>query len=148
MNTICKEFVRYIVSTAPKHNKQNVENAVCQKYSLIKDRKVFHNEYFAVRFSYSKSSSDSFSNTVLSLSALEKYDTIPFFVVLVRQNSDNLMLLSNSTFLKRVSHSSHELSMTNIRGSFNGSDIMRDYNGILNNPTYFDELFNIHMGLD
>ncbi len=148
MNTVCREFVNYIICGAPKHNKQNVENAVCQKYSLIKDRKVFHNDYFAVRFSYSKSDSESFSNTVLSLSALEKYDSIPFFVVLVRQNSDNLMLLSNSTFLKKVSHSSQELSLTNIRGSFNGSDIIRDYNGMRNNPANFDELFNIHSGLD
>lgn len=148
MNTVCREFVNYIICGAPKHNKQNVENAVCQKYRLIKDRKVFHNDYFAVRFSYSKSDSESFSNTVLSLSALEKYDSIPFFVVLVRQNSDNLMLLSNSTFLKKVSHSSQELSLTNIRGSFNGSDIIRDYNGMRNNPANFDELFNIHSGLD
>lgn len=148
MNTVCKEFVNYIVESAPKHNKQSVENAVCQKYRLIKDRKVFHNEYFAVRFSYSKSDSESFSNTVLSLSALEKYDSIPFFVVLVRQNSDNLMLLSNTTFLKKVSHSSQELSTTNIRGSFNGSDIMREYNGLRNSPTHFDELFCIHQGFD
>lgn len=148
MNTVCKEFVNYIVESAPKHNKQSVENAVCQKYRLIKDRKVFHNEYFAVRFSYSKSDSESFSNTVLSLSALEKYDSIPFFVVLVRQNSDNLILLSNTTFLKKVSHSSQELSTTNIRGSFNGSDIMREYNGLRNSPTHFDELFCIHQGFD
>lgn len=148
MNTICRDFVNYIVDEAPKHNKQIVENAVCHKYRLTKDRKVFHNDYFAVRFSYSKSDSESFSNTVLSLSALEKYDAIPFFVVLVRQNSENLMLLSNSTFLKKVSHSSQELSLTNIRGSFNGSDIMREYNGVRNNPTNFDELFNIHQGLD
>jgi hypothetical protein len=58
------------------------------------------------------------------------------------------MLLSNSTFLKKVSHSSQELSLTNIRGSFNGSDIIRDYNGMRNNPANFDELFNIHSGLD
>lgn len=148
MNTICKDFVSFVVESAPKHNKQNVENAVCQRYNLIKDRKVFHNDYFAVRFSYSKSNSESFSNTVLSLSALEKYDTIPFFVVLVRQNSDNLLLLSNSTFLKKISHSSQELSMTNIRGSFNGSDIMREFNGISNTPSCFDELFSIHKGFD
>lgn len=85
MNISCKEFVNYIVTDAPKHNKQRVENDVCIKYNLTKDRKVYHNDNFAVRFSYSKSSSDSFSNTVLSLSALEKYDKIPFFVVLVRQ---------------------------------------------------------------
>ena len=148
MNTKCKEFVDYIVNHAPQHNKHVVENDVFDHFNLIKDRKVYHNEYFAVRFSYSKSASDSFSNTVLSLSALEKYDKIPFFVVLVRQPSTNLILLANTTFLKKISHSSQELSMTNIKGSFNGSDIMRDYDSKLNAPENFDYLFAIHQGLD
>lgn len=148
MNQTCKDFVEYIVTSAPKHNKQMVEDAVSGKFHLTKDRKVYHNDYFAVRFSYSQSSSDSFSNTILSLSALEKYDKIPFFVVLVRQNADNLILLSNTTFLKKISHSSQELSMTNIRGSFNGSDIMRDYDGRANAPENFDFLFALHQGLD
>ena len=148
MNNLCKEFVQYITHEAPTHNKSMVEDAVAKRFSLTKDRKVYHNDYFAVRFSYSKSQSSSFSNTVLSLSALEKYDKIPFFVVLVRQCADNLILLANSTFLKKVSHSSQELSMTNIKGSFNGSDIMRDIDGRANAPDNFDYLFAIHQGLD
>ena len=148
MNSKCKEFVDYIVNHAPQHNKQVVEDDVCAHFNLTKDRKVYHNEYFAVRFSYSKSASDSFSNTVLSLSALEKYDKIPFFVVLVRQPSTNLILLANTTFLKKISHSSQELSMTNIKGSFNGSDIMRDYDDKSNSPANFDYLFAVHQGLD
>ena len=148
MNATCKDFVHFIIQEAPKHNKTRVEDAVSYKYNLIKDRKVYHNQYFAVRFSYSKSSSDSFSNTVLSLSALEKYDKIPFFVVLVRQSADNLIMLANTTFLKKISHSSQELSMTNIKGSFNGSDIMRDYDGRSNTASNFDYLFAIHQGLE
>lgn len=148
MNSKCKEFVDYIVNHAPQHNKQIVEDDVSAHFNLTKDRKVYHNEYFAVRFSYSKSASHSFSNTVLSLSVLEKYDKIPFFVVLVRQSSTNLILLANTTFLKRISHSSQELSMTNIKGSFNGSDIMRDYDNMKNEPENFDYLFALHQGLD
>lgn len=148
MNSKCKEFVDYIVNHAPQHNKQIVEDDVSAYFNLTKDRKVYHNEYFAVRFSYSKSASHSFSNTVLSLSVLEKYDKIPFFVVLVRQSSTNLILLANTTFLKRISHSSQELSMTNIKGSFNGSDIMRDYDNMKNEPENFDYLFALHQGLD
>lgn len=148
MNATCKDFVHYIIQKAPKHNKTHVEDAVSCRYNLIKDRKVYHNQYFAVRFSYSKSASDSFSNTVLSLSALEKYDKIPFFVVLVRQSADNLILLANTTFLKKISHSSQELSMTNIKGSFNGSDIMRDYDGKSNTASNFDYLFAVHQGLE
>lgn len=148
MNSKCKEFLDYIVNYAPQHNKQVVEDDVCTHFKLIKDRKVYHNEYFAVRFCYSKSASDSFSNTVLSLSALEKYDKIPFFIVLVRKSSTNLILLANTTFLKKISHSSQELSMTNIKGSFNGSDIMRKYEGKSNSPENFEFLFALHQGLD
>lgn len=149
MNTKCKEFIDYIIDQkAPKHNKQNVIDSVSSHFNLTQDGKVYHNEYFAVRFSYSSSTSTSFSNTVLALSVLEKYDKIPFFVVLVRRNADNIILLSNTTFLKKISHSSQELSMTNIKGSFNGSDIMREYNSISNSPENFDFLFALHQGLD
>ncbi len=148
MNKLCKEFVEYVMSSAPKHNKGVVEDDIRSKFSLIQDRKVFHNESFAVRFSYSKSDSSSFSNTILSLSALEKYDKIPFFVVLVRQSADNLILLANTTLLRKISHSSQTLSMTNIKGSFNGSDIIREFNGKSNSPENFDYLFAVHQGLD
>lgn len=148
MNSKCKEFVEYIVNGAPQHNKQAVEDDVCAHFHLTLDRKVYHNEYFAVRFSYSKSDSDTFGNTVLSLSALEKYDKIPFFVVLVRKSCANLILLANTTFLKKISHSSQELSMTNIKGSFNGSDIMREFNNRKNAPENFDYLFAVHQGMD
>lgn len=72
MNSKCKEFVEYIVNGAPQHNKQVVEDDVCTHFHLTRDRKVYHNDYLAVRFSYSKSASDTFSNTVLSLSKGDK----------------------------------------------------------------------------
>jgi len=148
MNDQCNAFVQFLLNDAPTHNKELVERAAMERFLLTKDRKVYHNDYFAVRFSYSKSTSASFSNTVLSLSALEKYDKIPFFVVLVRKCADNLVLLANSTFIKKISHSSQELSMTNIKGSFNGSDIMREYDGRGNSSENFDYLFAVHQGLD
>ena len=148
MNSKCKEFVDYILNIAPKNNKGLVAKTVSEHFQLTKDRCVYHNNYYAVRFCYSKKKTDSFSNTVLSLSALEKYDKIPFFVVLVRKDADNLILLSNTTFLKKISHSSQELSMTNIRGSFNGSDIIREYDGISNTPENFESLFALHQGFD
>lgn len=148
MNSKCTDFVNYIINHAPQHNKQVLIDDACAKFSFIRDRTVYHNDSFAVRFSYSKSSSDSFSNTVLSLSALEKYDKIPFFVVLVRKTSSNMILLANTTFLKKISHSSQKLSMSNIVGSFNGSDIMRCCYDKENSHENFDSLFAIHQGLD
>lgn len=146
MNKIVHQFVNDIIFNAPTGDKDSVIKYVCNKYQFTLDRKVYYCRYFAVRFSYSQSGA--FSNTVLSLSALQKYDKIPFFVVLVRNGASNIIYLANSTFLSKISHSSKELSMCNIKGSFNGSDIVKEYNGLKNSPDNFDELFALHEGLE
>lgn len=146
MNSFVCAFVKDICENAPTGSKEAVINYVTTNYPLTLDRKVYYCRYFAVRFSYSKNGT--FSNTVLSLSALQKYDKNPFFVVLVRGNGSNLIYLANSTFISKISHSSRELTMYNIKGSFNGSDIMKSYAGKENAPKNFNELFAIHEGLD
>lgn len=124
MNPSVNAFVRDVCENAPTGSKESLINYITSYYPLTLDRKVYYCRYFAVRFSYSKNGA--FSNTVLSLSALQKYDKIPFFVVLVRGNGGNLIYLANSTFISKISHSSKELTMCNIKGSFNGSDIMKN----------------------
>lgn len=146
MNELVHQFVDDITNNAPTGNKETVIKYVLSKYQLTQDRKVYYCRYFAVRFSYSQSGA--FSNTVLSLSALQKYDKVPFLVVLVRDNRNNIVYLANSTFISKISHSSRELSMTNIKGSFNGSDIIKEYANIPNTPENLDDLFAIHQGLD
>jgi hypothetical protein len=59
----------------------------------------------------------------------------------------NYTFLANTTLLKKISHSSQELRENNILGSFNGSDIMRDFEGINNTPENIERLFNIHSGV-
>lgn len=125
----------------PGMPKTHYMDAIQKVFNLTKDRSVYSCEDFAVRFCTSKT--QSFSNTVLSLSALEKYDSKPFIVVLCTPDT-TLYYLANSTFLKKISHSSKELRMDNIKGSFNGSDIMKDYDGIANEPRNFEKLFAIH----
>ena len=145
MNKIVSEFVNYVVSTScPKNDKAKVKKAIQDKFSLTLDRSVFYCKYFAVRVSYTKTTS--FSNTILSLSNLQKYDHIPFFVILVSGINTNKVFLANTTFLSKISHSSQQLSMTNIRGSFNGSDIIKMYQGFENNAKNFEKLFAFHYG--
>lgn len=140
------EFVEDLMQNAPRTSKDAVINYALKKYTFVQDRKVYRNNHFAVRFSYSRN--HSFSNTILSLSALEKYDKIPFLVCLLSGQSTISFYLANTTFLKKISHSSHYLSINNIVGSFNGSDIMRSYQGIENKPRNFEKLFAIHQGWD
>lgn len=145
MNKIVSEFVNYVVSKkCPQNDKTAVKKAIQDNFSLVSDRSVFYCKYFAVRISYTKTTS--FSNTVLSLSKLQRYDHIPFFVVLVSGINSNRIFLANTTFLSKISHSSQQLSMTNIKGSFNGSDIIRTYQNIENNAKNFEKLFAFHQG--
>lgn len=145
MNKIVSEFVNYVVSKkCPQNDKTAVKKAIQDNFSLVSDRSVFYCKYFAVRISYTKTTS--FSNTVLSLSHLQRYDHIPFFVVLVSGINSNRIFLANTTFLSKISQSSQQLSMTNIKGSFNGSDIIRTYQNIENNAQNFEKLFAFHQG--
>jgi hypothetical protein len=123
------------------HDKTMLSDLFKKRFKLTQDRKIFYNSDFAIRFS--KSRTESFSNTVLSLSALRKYDNKPFFVCLVTP-IHNIIYLANSSFLKKISHSSQQLRIDNIKGSFNGTDILREISGIENKIENFNELFNIH----
>ncbi len=122
-------------------DKAALATRIQQQYNLVKDRSVYYCKWFAVRFC--KSNSRAFGNTVLSLSALQKYDDRPFIVCLVTP-TENFLMLANTTFLKKISHSSQELRIDNIKGSFNGSDIMRFYEDVENCENNFEFLFTSH----
>ena len=54
------------------------------------------------------------------------------------------LTLANTTFLHKISHSSQDLRVDNIKGSFNGHDIMREFEGVCNEPQNFEYLFSCH----
>jgi hypothetical protein len=135
------QFIRSLKEENPRFSKDQIASATATKFNLKLSRKVFHCTDFAIRFSTAKGSS--FSNTVLSLSALAAYDKAPFIVCIVRPK-DVEFLLANSTFLKKISHSSHQLRVDNVKGSFLGHDIIRDFEGLRNCPGDFENLFAIH----
>lgn len=143
-----KSVIDHLICVIEMNNgigdKEKLADIVQKEFGLVKDRRVFANEDFAIRFS--KSKGKKMGNTVLSLSALQKYDTRPFFVCIVASER-NYLLLANTTFLKKISHSSHDLRLDNIRGSFNGSDIIMDFQGVENAPPNFQSLFSYHAGL-
>ena len=53
-------------------------------------------------------------------------------------------MLANTTFLIKLSHSSQNFTADNIKGSFNGTDIMPEYQGLSNTPENFKALFELH----
>jgi hypothetical protein len=135
------KFLKGYAKSHPKCTKDKISKATAKEFSLTKKRSVFYCDEFAVRFS--SAAGQSFSNGVLSLSALKQYDQSPFIVCVVRPEGVEL-LLANSTFLKKISHSSQQLRIDNVRGTFLGRDILREYEGIDNRPENFDELFDMH----
>ena len=144
MNRPLSELTLFLRSYAKAHpgcSKAQIAEATKGHFNLTQERSVFHGRKFAIRFS--SASGRSFSNVVLSLSALQKYDHLPFIVCVVRLDGIEL-LLANTTFLKKISHSSQQLREDNIRGSFLGHDIVRVYDDIENKPENFDALFQIH----
>jgi hypothetical protein len=134
-------FIDFIKSHDGIGNKAQLTELAVNQFNLTKDRSAYYCDSFAVRFS--QSSSGGFSNTVLSLSKLQKYDNIPFLVCLVT-DTDNKLYIANTTFLSKVSHSSQALTLFNIKGSFNGSDIIKDFEGVKNNRDNINKLYAIH----
>lgn len=126
------------------NDKSRLARILAAQFGLTKDRSVFYCEEFAIRFS--SASGISFSNTVLSLSNLRKVDHLPFLVCLVTP-SENHIFLANTTLLRKISHSSQQLRVNNIKGSFNGPDILRDFEGIQNVPANIERLFAIHSSI-
>lgn len=141
MNDSLGELLKLIKDNDGVNDKSRLAKTVAEAFNLTKDRSVYYCSRFAVRFS--SSGSRNFGNTVLSLSNLRKYDDRPFIVCLVTPKV-NYCLLSNTTFLKKISHSSQELRENNIRGSFNGSDIVREFEGIGNTSEHINRLYAIH----
>lgn len=136
------DFILYVNNDMPKNNKAEAQNAAKTRFNLTKKGKIYFCDEFAVTFAYSKNSN--FSNTIAALSKLCHYDNIPFFVVLIRGNQDNMLYLANSTFIEKISHSSQHLRIDNIRGSFLGSNIIKTYKGIPNDAEHAEQLFEIH----
>lgn len=139
--SILRRLIDFIKIHDGINDKNKLSELVKNEFNLTLDRKVFYCEDFAIRFS--RSASKSFGNTVLSLSALQKYDNRPVVICVVLPD-ENYLLLANTTFLSKISHSSHQLRIDNIKGSFNGTDILREIANLENKPENFEALMSFH----
>lgn len=111
-----------------------------EKFNFSVDRKVFYNKEICIRFSSAKTG---YSNTFLGLQKLITYNNIPILACIIRENYCEFML-ANLTFIKCVSHSSKNLTLDNIRGSVNLSNIAKCFNGFENSPHNFNQLYKWH----
>ncbi len=138
------DFIRQLKAARPNATKADIEYSLTTDLAIEKERSVFRLRDAAIRISQAQSAS--FSNVVLSLSALRKYDDKPFVIVIIRPDAVEF-LLANSSLLKKISHSSHQLRIDNIKGSFLGHDILRKLDTLENTPSNFEALFDLHRQL-
>lgn len=132
MNQLVHKFVQIIEDNKGINAKERMIEIVGNSFDLVKDgRAIYHTDFFAVVFCYSKNSS--FPNVVLSLSKLEKYDNIPCFVVVVKKDRDNAIYIINTTFIDKISHSGRGTRGT---AQFNGKTI----NEILNDQDFHNNI--------
>ena len=140
-----KAAIQELVDEIKKYDgiadKNKLEKIIKEKFDLSKDRSIYYCDDYAVRFCQGENTK--LSNTILALRKIQKYDSRPVIVCIV-SSKENYLLLMNSTFLKKVSHSSHTLRVDNIRGNVNAPDIMKTIGDLQNCPENFEELFAIH----
>lgn len=141
MTKALSQLLTLIADNHGINDKARLARRVAETFNLVRDRSVYYCSDYALRFS--SSATRNFGNTVLSLSNLQKYDDRPFIVCLVTPTR-NYCLIANTTFLKKISHSSQDLRENNIRGSFNGSDIVREFAGVENAASNIERLYAIH----
>jgi hypothetical protein len=133
--------VESIRSANKSASKDKIAALVAAELSLKKLRSVYAGSSYTVRFAEAKG--NTFSNTVVSLSTIKPHDSKPFIIILLRPDSTEFFL-ANTTFLKKVSHTSQKLRVDNVKGSILGHDIIRNYEGMQNAPDNFEKLFCIH----
>ena len=145
--TAVNKLVSFIQARNGIADKNILSAEVKNEFSLVQDRKIYYCDNFAIRFGWNgRNNRKQISNTVLGLSKIKSYDDRPLIFCIVTHEENHLVLI-NTTFLKKVSHSSRDLRIDNIRGSINCSDILMEYDSIENCPANFETLYAYHSGL-
>lgn len=78
---IIDSLVEFVSARDGIADKAVLTTQVQREFNLVKDRSVYYGDWFAIRFC--KAATSSFSNTVLSLSALHRYDLISMKVLML-----------------------------------------------------------------
>ena len=144
-NKLANYFTKKKRQEKEKLTKSVVGELLKKEFKLeIVDRNLFAHKDFKIRVASINSDSQQLSNTIKSFNSIIKYDDLPIILMIV---SPNLIYyrLANLTFIKKVSHSSKLLDVSNIKGSINGSDIMSEFKGLENRKENFDKLFSMHL---
>ena len=142
-----EELVTYISEVRkqnPEATKNDLYNLCISKFDLKKGNRgtLLFSDYYAIRFN-EVGKARGFSNTIAAIKRVKEAEDLPLIVVIIRPQTVEV-LIANSTFIRKISHSSNGFAFDNIKGSFQGADIMMEYEGLKNKLGNFDALFRIH----
>lgn len=140
------EFVNSWRQRNPRGSKADLAAATLVRFRLAKDGALLIGERFAVRFCQSKFERN-FPNGVVAIAKIVQHDHLPVVVCVLTPVGCRLML-ANTTFLSKVSHSSHAIARDNLRGTILGTDILTEIAGFANEPRHFRDLWQVHERAD
>jgi len=112
------------------------------RFRLGRDGALRVGQHFALRIN-ENTQSEKFPHAVVAIRKIVKYDHLPVVACLLTPTGQRL-LLANTSFVRKVSHSSHRMRRVCLRGSILGNDIMSRCCGIPNSPENFQQLWSIH----
>lgn len=125
-------------------DKKELSNLLTGRFNVKQHRSLFIvDDSIAIRFSHSKTAKNTSSNTVLAIKKINELDDYPILSVLVTPGT-NYVEIMNTTFIKKVSHSSKKIANNNLVGSINYSDITKEFRGIPNSLSNIACLYSIH----
>jgi len=139
-------FVQEWRATHPHGAKDALVAALTGRFPLTKHGALLVGNAFVVRVSQN-SADTGFPNAVVAFKKIVEHDDKPVVVCLLTPNRCNVYL-ANTTFLRKVSHSSHGLTEQKLVGSILGSDILAEYEGVANTAGNLASLWRRHQQAD
>lgn len=129
----------------PDGTKEDFCAVAAQRFALTRKGALWVGNDLCIRANQSRG--EAFTNTVVSVRKLLQYDDRPIVACQLFPGGLRL-LLANTTFVTKVSHSSHGFRTEHPIGSILGTDIAPQHAGIVNEPGGFARLWALHAAAD
>lgn len=139
-------FVREWRAANPQGKKEALVANLIQQFALRKDGALLVGAQFAIRVNENVKDAK-FSHPVVALKKIVKHDDVPIVACLLTPRSCRL-LLANTTFVEKASHSSQHLTAVKTVGNVLGSNLVTVYANLANVPENFGALWRVHQQSD
>jgi len=128
--------------------KEMLQSLFVQEFSAVREstRGIFDlpDKSVSVRFTQNnKTTNGNASNTVIAIGKIFPRDEQPILSVMVTAGK-NYVRIMNSSFINKIPHSSKNATADKLRGSINYSNIIKEFEGMINESENIKALFDLH----